>query len=76
LLGRRMLREKSETNRSGTLFWRIDMKTSFLRISSRRESTHRFIAVCPSRIPIPYGSARNVSAIRCAERSAAATPTS
>ena len=33
------------------------MNRSFLRISSSRESTHRFIAALPCLMPMPYGSA-------------------
>ena len=51
------------------------MNVSFFRISSSRESTHRFSATLPCLIPIPYGSSRNVSFVSFDERSAAATPT-
>jgi hypothetical protein len=51
------------------------MNLSARRISSRRESTQRFIARYPSRIPIPYGRARNRSFVSFTFRSAAASPT-
>ena len=37
------------------------MNVSFLRINSSRESTQRFMAALPWRIPIPYGCARKRS---------------
>ena len=61
LFGRRMFFENAATKRAGTLFLRIGQELSFFLISSSRESTHAFSAVFPCLIPIPYGSARNVS---------------
>ena len=43
------------------------MNVSFFRISSSRESTQRFSATFPCLIPIPYGSARNVSFVSFAD---------
>ena len=68
-----MFLENELTNRAGTLFRRIGMNWSFLRISSRRESTHAFSAVLPWRMPIPNGASRKESSVSFAVRSAAAT---
>ena len=51
------------------------MKRSALRISSSRAFTHRFSAVFPCLMPMPYGSARNGSFVSFELRSAAAIPT-
>ena len=43
------------------MFFRIGKKRSRLRMSSSRESTHRFSATFPCLIPMPYGCERNRS---------------
>jgi hypothetical protein len=62
-----MFFEKPFTKRAGTLLRSMPMNVSFFFIRARRESTHRFIAALPCLIPIPYGSARNVSSVSFAD---------
>ena len=63
LFGLRMFFWKPANTRAGTLFLRIVLNVSRLRITSRRELTQRLSAVFPCLIPMPYGSAEEL--VRC-----------
>jgi len=71
-----MFRWKVGKTFAGTLALRIVLNVSRLRMTSSRESTQRLSAVLPCLIPMPYGSARNVSDVSFRLRSWTARPRS